>query len=120
MTSPATTPAPEPGLPASSIAAAIAAILLAGLAAAVWARAKRRDPAEEAFMAIARYHGLSRAERLLVRELAAAHGRATATALLISPHALREAVAAAQRVEDPERLEALVRKLDESSRRVAA
>ena len=108
------------GLPPLPAAAAAGALLLVLVALMVWRRMKPKDPGEAAFDAIARALRLSRAERLLVRELAAAHGRAAPVALLLSEHALREAMAAARGVEDDGRVDALAKKLEESARRLAA
>ncbi len=112
--------APEVSVPFASILALVAAVALMVAALWVWRRVRPADPGEAAFQSIAGALRLSRAERLLLRELAAAHGGATPTALLLSEHALNEAVRAAQGIEDPIRIERLVKKIDESTRKLAA
>jgi hypothetical protein len=103
----------------SLLALGLAFALIAG-AWWVWRCSRPSDPAEAAFLAISRGLRLSRAERHLIRELSAAHGRATPTALLLSEHALKEAVQTAQGIEDSLRIDRLVRKLDEATGRLAA
>ncbi len=107
-------------VPHSSLLALGAALALIAGAWWVWRRSRPSDPAEAAFLAISRALRLSRAERHLVRELSAAHGRATPTALLLSEHALKEAIQTAQGIEDSLRIDRLVRKLDEATGRLAA
>lgn len=112
--------APTMSVPLASVLALVAAVALMVGALWVWRRIRPADPGEAAFKTIAGALRLSRAERLLLRELAAAHGKATPTALLLSEHALNEAVRAAEGIEDPMRIERLVKKIDESTRKLAA
>ncbi len=107
-------------VPSSSLIAFLVAFLLALIAIWMWRRIKPIDPGEAAFHAIARALRLSRGERLLIRELSAAHGKANPTALLISEHALNEAIAAAAGIEDADRVRDLAAKIRESSRNLAA
>ncbi len=107
-------------VPPSSLLALGAALALFAGAWWVWSRSRPSDPGEAAFLAISRGLRLSRAERHLIRELSAAHGRATPTALLLSEHALKEAIQTAQGIEDSQRIDRLVRKLDEATGRLAA
>lgn len=110
----------EHGAVTTSLVALAAACVLALAALWVWRRMKPTDPGEAAFTAISRSLGLTRADRLLVRELAAAHGAATPVALLLSEHALKEAVAAARGIEDAARVEDLVGRIDRAARGLAA
>lgn len=78
------------------------ALLSLGLAVAATLAAhrsmKRRAESDEAFGVLAKHLNLSRAERRMVRDLAAKTPEATPAALLISEHAFRKA-AEAQRAE---------------------
>ncbi|USN98536.1 MAG: hypothetical protein H6810_10220 [Phycisphaeraceae bacterium] len=56
-------------------------------------RRRRLSDSERAFRRIASHQRLPAGARLITRELATAHGRATPVALLLSDHALREAAA---------------------------
>lgn len=101
----------------------LAGLLACGLVAGaiwLWRRSRPEDPGDEAFRVLSRALGLSRAERVLVRELAAAHGQAVPTAILLSEHALAEAVRVHRGVGDDERVDRLVLKLQEATRRIAA
>lgn len=106
-------------LPWASLAAGLAAAALIVAAAWVWRRTPPPDPAEQAFRALARMLRLTRAERALVRALAAAHGGAAPTAILLSESALADAARACAS-DDRDRVEHLSRKLRESAARLLA
>lgn len=113
---PSATP-PTWEVPWASLASGLAAAALVVVAAWVWRRTPPPDPAEQAFCALARMLRLTRAERSLVRALAAAHGGASPTAILLSERALADAARACA-PDDRDRVEQLARRLRESAARL--
>ncbi|MFM9995091.1 MAG: hypothetical protein ACKVU4_04735 [Phycisphaerales bacterium] len=107
-------------IPWASLLAIAGACIVIAVAVVVWRRSRPDDPGDEAFRILSRALGLSRADRALVRELAAAHGQAVPTAILLSEHALNEAVKAHRGVGDDERVDRFVLKLQDATRRIAA
>ena len=75
------------------VVASMVVLLVAISGVVLMVRARRgRDDRESAFRALASGLGLSGDARGLLRRLAAAHGAASPVALLLSDHALRQAV----------------------------
>jgi hypothetical protein len=91
--SPSTAPQPPPTLLLTGAAILLAVFVAAALIALARSRLDRHAP-EIAFRRLARRLGVHEGARATLRALARVHGDMTPTALLLSDHALAEAVRA--------------------------